>query len=405
MGREVAPLLDLVKGVASPYIKFPKIWVDNYVFRLHCKLTALILFLSCTLVSIGMYWGDPIDCIVEGVPDGVMDTYCWLHSTFTLPHLGVVEIDNVNGVDQEPHPGVGPVYDDLSRITEHKYYQWVGFVLLLQGILFLGPYMLWKFLEGGRVANLIPDCLVHTVSDARMPGFATDVYLVEKEQKEDAVEKMRRYFVTRNLNVHTRENRHYFIKFALCELLNFVNVFGQIYFMNFFFGGAFSTYGSEVLKMSNLDPENRNDPLNDVFPKVAKCSFSKYGSSGTVERYDGLCILSLNIFNEKIYILLWFWFVFLTVVSGLNLVWRVGTFLSGRMREWILRSQATLEATPEQVATVTQHLSLGDWFILLQIGENIDTRIYLDLIAALAKSFQSELTNGLRPRQEVSTDV
>ena len=36
----------------------------------------------------------------QGVPDAVMDTYCWLHSTFTLPHLGVVEIDNVNGVDQ-----------------------------------------------------------------------------------------------------------------------------------------------------------------------------------------------------------------------------------------------------------------------------------------------------------------
>ena len=34
--------------------------------------------------------------------------------------------------------------------------------------------------------------------------------------------------------------------------------------------------------------------------KVAKCSFSKYGSSGTVEKYDGLCILSLNIFNEKV---------------------------------------------------------------------------------------------------------
>ena len=43
--------------------------------------------------------------------------------------------------------------------------------------------------------------------------------------------------------------------------------------------------------------------------------------------------------------------------------------------------------------------------LLFQIGENIDTRIYLDLLAALAKSFQSELTNGLRQRQEVSTDV
>ena len=30
------------------------------------------------------------------------------------------------------------------------------------------------------------------------------MYLVENEQKEEAVEKMRRYFVNRNLNVHTR---------------------------------------------------------------------------------------------------------------------------------------------------------------------------------------------------------
>ena len=41
--------------------------------------------------------------------------------------------------------------------------------------------------------------------------FATDVYLVEKEQKEDAVEKMRRYFVTRNLNVHTRHVKMIFL--------------------------------------------------------------------------------------------------------------------------------------------------------------------------------------------------
>ena len=28
--------------------------------------------------------GDPIDCIVgDAVPSDVMDTYCWIHSTFT----------------------------------------------------------------------------------------------------------------------------------------------------------------------------------------------------------------------------------------------------------------------------------------------------------------------------------
>ena len=42
-----------------------QIWIDNLVFRLHCKVTALILFASCIIVSIGQFFGDPIDCIVD----------------------------------------------------------------------------------------------------------------------------------------------------------------------------------------------------------------------------------------------------------------------------------------------------------------------------------------------------
>jgi hypothetical protein len=37
---------------------------------------------------------------------------------------------------------------------------------------------------------------------------------------------------------------------------------------------------------------------------VTKCTFFKYGSSGTTESRDGLCILALNIINEKVRILL-----------------------------------------------------------------------------------------------------
>ena len=62
-------------------------------------------------------------------------------------------------------------------------------------------------------------------------------------------------------------------------------------------------------------------------PQVTKCTFHKYGSSGTVETHDGLCILPLNIFNEKIYIFLWFWFVSLAVVSGVGLLYRLATFI------------------------------------------------------------------------------
>ena len=36
-----------------------------------------------------------------------------------------------------------------------------------------------------------------------------------------------------------------------------------------------------------------------VFPRVAKCSFYKFGSSGTMQTHDTVCILPVNIMNEK----------------------------------------------------------------------------------------------------------
>ena len=60
-------------------------------FRLHSKVTATILLIFSLIVTAGQFIGDPIDCIVSGgdgnVPSGIMDTYCWIHSTFTLPKL------------------------------------------------------------------------------------------------------------------------------------------------------------------------------------------------------------------------------------------------------------------------------------------------------------------------------
>jgi len=62
--------------------------------------------------------------------------------------------------------------------------------------------------------------------------------------------------------------------------------------------------------------------------------------------------------------------------------------MSGRMREFILRGQSRLLAGPEDISVCCSNISLGDWFILLQIGNNIDTHIYTDLIQQLAKSFK-----------------
>ena len=46
-----------------------------------------------------------------------------------------------------------------------------------------------------------------------------------------------------------------------------------------------------MLSVLSESPEQRADPMNMVFPKVTKCTFHKYGSSGTIMKLDALCVL------------------------------------------------------------------------------------------------------------------
>ena len=89
-----------VFGSVKGLLKLDQVTVDNNIFRLHYKATVVILIAFSLLVTARQYIGDPIDCIVEGVPSNVMDTYCWIHSTFTLPD----RLNGEVGVDV-PHPG------------------------------------------------------------------------------------------------------------------------------------------------------------------------------------------------------------------------------------------------------------------------------------------------------------
>ena len=70
------------------YLKFDDVWIDNIVFRLHYKATFIIFFTASLFLTSRQFFGDPIDCYVDvmsGVPGGIMDTYCWIHSTYSIP--------------------------------------------------------------------------------------------------------------------------------------------------------------------------------------------------------------------------------------------------------------------------------------------------------------------------------
>ena len=108
--------------------------------------------------------------------------------------------------------------------------------------------------------------------------------------------------------------------------MNLANVSLQIFLIDRLLGGEFSTYGFQVLSFAMLDDEERLDPMVRIFPKVTKCTFHNFGQSGTIQKFDGLCILPINMINDKIYIGIWFWLFLLLLISLGYMVYRSDQF-------------------------------------------------------------------------------
>lgn len=350
-------------------IKIDKISIDNNVCRLHYKATVLILFTFSLLVTCRQYFGDPIDCIQpDDIPSNIIDTYCWIHSTYTLPHSYNKSIGR-----EVPHPGVDK-YTPGQQRTYHRYYQWVCFVLFLQALMFYVPRYLWKMWEGERLRSL--------VLNLNLP-------IMETEKKTEQITLLADYLKA-NLSYHNV----YFYSFMVCEFLNFFNVIAQMYIVDSFLGGTFSTYGLDVIKHTEIDPELRVDPMIRIFPRMTKCTFHRYGSSGDVQKHDALCILPLNIINEKIYIFLWFWFIFLAICSGVVLVYRAALIFFPDLRSRALKIRARFTDN-FHISVVLDNAKIGDWFLIYLLAKNIDPTHFRILMRELVAKIEGASSKHL----------
>ena len=113
---------DIVGPIKTYLAKADPSKIDNFVFKLHVRLTFALMLACMALVSrvhlkwndciflsnrqqviethhysiihfwinifhqvgAGQYFGSPISCMGDGVPGGTMDLYCWIHSTFSV---------------------------------------------------------------------------------------------------------------------------------------------------------------------------------------------------------------------------------------------------------------------------------------------------------------------------------
>jgi hypothetical protein len=172
----------------------------------------------------------------------MLNTYCYIHSTFTIPSA---EIN-----DAHSYPGVGPhtPEEKESGAIYQSYYQWVPLLLLLQGLTFFVPRLLWYKLEDGTVKSLR--------LDLHLPHLDSD-------KQSEQVTKLVNYLKT-TLGKHKKYARDYFI----CMMLNIANVVLQIVITDQLLGGQFISYG---WKFSYRTRQEGVVPAEDIiFPKMSK---------------------------------------------------------------------------------------------------------------------------------------
>ncbi len=113
-----------------------------------------------------------------------------------------------------------------------------------------------------------------------------------------------------------------------------------------------------------------------------------------MQKHDAMCILPINIVNEKIYIFLWFWFYFLAIISLIALIYRAVTIVVPRVRLLVTRSRCRI-ANQDALHSVLNQCKIGDWFIIDLLSKNLDPLNFKDLIFDLYKRIEGKGADGL----------
>lgn len=314
---------------------------DDFADRLSSRYTVVLLVVFAILVSMNQYVRNPITCWAPkhftGAHSKYTTNYCWIRNTYYLPWDAPL-----------------PRRHDYRQMI--PYYQWIPFILLGQAIFFYIPTIFWHGLNsraGVDADNIL--AAAHTLSRA-------DKAELQDRTLQLLTNQMDRFLASRSvdarrcqLNVKTflsatccrlcdrRLGNYLVMLFLFSKLTYIINVLGQLFVLNKVLSTRFSTFGVDML--SNLVSES--DWTEDsyvAFPRVTLCDFKIRGQDlGNVQTYTVQCVLPINLYNEKIYMFLWFWMIAVALASIVSFVL------------WLLRATVL----QDRLRFVSNHLSLG----------------------------------------------
>ncbi|XP_055909973.1 innexin inx7 [Eupeodes corollae] len=384
----------------KPFLQPTKVSIDNFFFKLHYRFTFLILLIATVLITSRQYIGEHIKCISDTISEHVINTFCFVTTTFrVVRHFNITALET-GAIFQ---PGIGPYHFNEEPIKRHAYYQWVPFILFGQALCFLVPHIMWKRWEGDRVKKLIIRLKTASISRYVHSKFKFgNTEVPTMEETEDHIKDIRREIITR-----MPLNESWGTHLMIAEWMNLINIVFQIWWTNKFLGGQFLSLGVHILSENWKD---KMDILDKVFPKVTKCHFNKFGPSGSLQVHDTLCVMALNIIHEKIYSILWFWFAFILITSILAVLWRLATFIFFKNEKFshlaFSFAKSGRHANRHDLNLVIQKCNFSNWMFLYFLASNVSYFMFRQIIENLAAEIPEKNGNPkLFYREQMSGSV
>lgn len=199
---------------------------------------------------------------------------------------------------------------------------------------------------------------------------------------------MRYLLADNHRNVHTV----YALRFHFCEAANLVSVLANMLLLHLVIDGFWLRYAPAIGALLRNDRAAWMTEAARVFPKVAKCEYGDYGPSGSLQRLDLICVLALNILNEKIFALLWLWFIGLLTVSAVNVLYRAVCLSVATVRVRLVQALVP-ELSLADVRVACRGASVGECFVLGQMGRNVHPMVFGEIMVELVQR-RREMRNG-----------
>ena len=183
--------------------------------------------------------------------------------------------------------------------------------------------------------------------------------------------------------------------YLVTKSLYLINAIGQLFLLDSFLSTDFHMYGVRVIQ-GMITKENW--PAARIFPRTTMCDFT-VRALGNAHRHTVQCVLSINFFNEKIYVIIWFWLVLLCTLTGVSLfVWLARTVFRVDQLRYIkrhLRSMDKLRGGQRGVGQdkkllkrfVMDYLRQDGVLVLRLVNANVNSLVVAELIAELWDHF------------------